>query len=181
MDLMDEPRRYVESMVGTHAAETFFAFMEMVLRFVAEGAASGLNVIAVYMSEILRVTGVSDPVSIPHFTPEGVFLAAKWALIAAIGYWLLCVVLRVAIVLLKRVFWLLKVVVVGWLFIRIIGEPSASPNITMVRLTLLVVFCAVLSVAFGAARGTSSQWMENRLKNLEGRVKVLEKTEQSDD
>uniref|UniRef100_A0A4W4GH35 Uncharacterized protein n=1 Tax=Electrophorus electricus TaxID=8005 RepID=A0A4W4GH35_ELEEL len=124
---------------------------------------------------------LSDPVSIPHFTPEGVFLAAKWALIAAIGYWLLCVVLRVAIVLLKRVFWLLKVVVVGWLFIRIIGEPSASPNITMVRLTLLVVFCAVLSVAFGAARGTSSQWMENRLKNLEGRVKVLEKTEQSDD
>lgn len=30
----------------------------MVIRFLAEGAASGLNVIAVYVTEILRVTGV---------------------------------------------------------------------------------------------------------------------------
>lgn len=33
-------------------------FLEMVIRFLAEGAASGLNVIAVYVTEILRVTGV---------------------------------------------------------------------------------------------------------------------------
>lgn len=32
-------------------------FLEMVIRFLAEGAASGLNVIAVYLTEILRVTG----------------------------------------------------------------------------------------------------------------------------
>lgn len=32
-------------------------FFEMVIRFLAEGAASGLNVIAVYVTEILRVTG----------------------------------------------------------------------------------------------------------------------------
>lgn len=32
-------------------------FLEMVIRFLAEGAASGLNVIAVYVTEILRVTG----------------------------------------------------------------------------------------------------------------------------
>lgn len=31
---------------------------ETVIRFLAEGAASGLNVIAVYVTEILRVTGV---------------------------------------------------------------------------------------------------------------------------
>ena len=30
----------------------------MLLQFLAEGAASGLNVIAVYVSEILRATGV---------------------------------------------------------------------------------------------------------------------------
>lgn len=30
---------------------------ETVIRFLAEGAASGLNVIAVYVTEILRVTG----------------------------------------------------------------------------------------------------------------------------
>lgn len=32
-------------------------FFETVIRFLAEGAASGLNVIAVYVAEILRVTG----------------------------------------------------------------------------------------------------------------------------
>lgn len=32
-------------------------FFETVIRFLAEGAASGLNVIAVYVTEILRVTG----------------------------------------------------------------------------------------------------------------------------
>lgn len=37
----------------------FIQFFEMLLKFVAEGAASGLNVIAVYVSEILRATGVS--------------------------------------------------------------------------------------------------------------------------
>lgn len=31
----------------------------MALQFVAEGAAGGLNVIAVYMAEILRATGVT--------------------------------------------------------------------------------------------------------------------------
>ncbi len=31
----------------------------MLLQFVAEGTASGLNVIAVYVSEILRATGVN--------------------------------------------------------------------------------------------------------------------------
>lgn len=34
-------------------------FLEMVIRFLAEGAASGLNVIAVYVAEILRVTGLN--------------------------------------------------------------------------------------------------------------------------
>ncbi|XP_076878577.1 uncharacterized protein LOC143527315 isoform X2 [Brachyhypopomus gauderio] len=167
--------------LGSQAIEAFFTFVEMVLRFVAEGAASGLNVIAVYVSEILRVTGVGDPVSIPHFTPEGVFSVAKWALIAVIGYWLVCVVLRVAMALLKRVFWLLKLVVVARIFVRIVSDPNASPETTATRLSVLVVFCAVVSVATRAASGTNLQWMENRLKSLEERIKVLEKTKWSDD
>ncbi|MEQ2178623.1 hypothetical protein GOODEAATRI_015987, partial [Goodea atripinnis] len=32
-------------------------FLQTAIRFLAEGAASGLNVIAVYVTEILRVTG----------------------------------------------------------------------------------------------------------------------------
>lgn len=40
-----------------HPPPTPPQFLEMVIRFLAEGAASGLNVIAVYVTEILRVTG----------------------------------------------------------------------------------------------------------------------------
>lgn len=40
-----------------HRSSTLQQFLEMVIRFLAEGAASGLNVIAVYVTEILRVTG----------------------------------------------------------------------------------------------------------------------------
>lgn len=40
-----------------HPPCTPLQFFEMVIRFLAEGAASGLNVIAVYVTEILRVTG----------------------------------------------------------------------------------------------------------------------------
>lgn len=59
LEPLDALRRYVESIVGTHAIQICVEFVEMVLQFVAEGAASGLNVIAVYVSEILRATGAN--------------------------------------------------------------------------------------------------------------------------
>ncbi|XP_017547624.1 transmembrane protein 109 isoform X2 [Pygocentrus nattereri] len=166
---------YVESVVGTQVMKACSEFVEMVLRFVAEGAASGLNVIAVYVSEILRATGLGDPVSIPHFTAEGVSSVVKCALLGVIAYWLLCAVLRVGVSLLRRVFWLVKSIVVVWLFIRIISDPTAAPDITAVRVSLLVIFCAVVSVASGSVSGTNSACLENRLSTLEGKVKVMEK------
>ncbi|XP_015456703.3 transmembrane protein 109 isoform X2 [Astyanax mexicanus] len=166
---------YVESVVGTQVLKTCGEFMEMVLRFVAEGTASGLNVIAVYVSEILRATGFGDPVSIPHFTPEGVSSVVKYALLGVIGYWLVCAVLRASIGLLRRVFWLLKSLIVIWLFLRIISDPSAAPDTTAVRVSLLVIICALVSVAAGGTSGTNSGCLEERLSTLEGRVQTMEK------
>ncbi|KAL7863670.1 hypothetical protein SRHO_G00126540 [Serrasalmus rhombeus] len=174
-EYMDPVLGYVESVVGTQVMKACSEFVEMVLRFVAEGAASGLNVIAVYVSEILRATGLGDPVSIPHFTTEGVSSVVKYALLGVIAYWLLCAVLRVGVSLLRRVFWLVKSIVVVWLFIRIISDPTAAPDITAVRVSLLVIFCAVVSVASGSVSGTNSACLENRLSTLEGKVKVMEK------
>ncbi|KAL6479907.1 hypothetical protein MHYP_G00109400 [Metynnis hypsauchen] len=166
---------YLESVFGPDNVSAIAMFVEMVLQFVAEGAASGLNVIAVYVSEILRATGLGDPVSIPHFTAEGVSSVVKYALLGVIAYWLLCAVLRVGVSLLRRVFWLVKSIVVVWLFVRIISDPTAAPDITAVRVSLLVIFCAVVSVASGSVSGTNSACLENRLSTLEGKVKVMEK------
>ncbi|XP_030638902.1 transmembrane protein 109 [Chanos chanos] len=191
----EELRRYLESTVGTNVIETSFEnaieylesvfgpeniytiamFVEMLLRFVAEGAASGLNVIAAYVSEILRATGVDAKLPFPHFTPEGVSWVAKWALLALIGYWLLSIVLRVAVALLRRVFWLLKGAVALWLFMRIVSDPSTSTDTTAARLALLVIGYAVLSVVTASTGGKESACLENRLSSLEGRIKLMEK------
>merc|ERR1739838_709689 len=79
-----EIQRYAESVVGTGVIRSTAEFLEMVIRFLAEGAASGLNVIAVYVTEILRVTGFDAALMLPRFTPEGVTAVAQWGLLALI-------------------------------------------------------------------------------------------------
>ncbi|XP_016096672.1 transmembrane protein 109-like isoform X2 [Sinocyclocheilus grahami] len=174
LEPLDGLRKYVEAVVGTHVIEIGAEFVEMLLQFVAEGAASGLNVIAVYVSEILRATGVNETVSVPHFTAEGVSAVIKWALLALIAYWLLSLLLRVTVMLVRRVFWLIKAVVVLWLFVRIISDPTASSEVTTMRLTLLVLICAVFGVATSSGGGTGAS-LESRMSRLEGQVKGLEK------
>lgn len=194
LEPLDGLRKYLESIVGTHVIEictenavlyldsvfgpeniySVAMFVKMLLQFVAEGAASGLNVIAVYVSEILRATGVNESISVPHFTAEGVSAVTKWALLALIGYWLLSLLLRVTVGLVRRVFWLIKAVIVLWLFVRIVGDPAAPTEVTTVRLTLLVLICAVFGVATSSGGGTGGS-LESRISRLEGQVKGLEK------
>ncbi|XP_066505885.1 voltage-gated monoatomic cation channel TMEM109 isoform X1 [Hoplias malabaricus] len=173
--LCEKAVEFLESVFGKDSLDAISMFVEMVLKFVAEGAASGLNVIAVYVSEILRATGLGDPVSVPHFTTEGVSSVVKYALLALLGYWLLCVVLRVGVALLRRVFWILKSIVVLWIFARIVTDPSASADITTVRVCVLVILCAVLTVATAGVAESNTASLENRLSTLEGKVKVMEK------
>ncbi|KAI5624820.1 hypothetical protein C0J50_15626 [Silurus asotus] len=172
-------RIHVDSVVGTHTTQQCLTFLDMALQFVAEGAAGGLNVIAVYVAEVLRATGVGDAVSIPHFTPEGMAFAAKWMLLALISYWLLCAVLRLSVVLFRRGFWMLKFFVVVWIFSRIISDPKASADATITRLFLLVLLAAVWSVATGRNSGTDLTSLDVRLTSLEGRLAIMEKNGQT--
>ncbi|XP_048087198.1 transmembrane protein 109 isoform X2 [Alosa alosa] len=165
-------RQYVESIVGTNVVETALEFLGMLLQFLAEGAASGLNVIAVYVSEIFRATGVDAKLPFPHFTPEGVASVAKWALLALIGYWVLSVVLRLALSVLRRVFWLLKAVATLWLFGLIVSDTSAATDTTAMRLAALVLGYVVIGLATGGKEAAS---MESRLNTLEGKLKAIEK------
>ncbi|XP_034454913.1 transmembrane protein 109-like isoform X2 [Hippoglossus hippoglossus] len=162
---------YAESLLGTGVVRSAAEFFEMVLRCVAEGAASGLNVIAVYVTEILRVTGFDA--ALPRFTPEGVAAFAQWGLLALIGYWVLTIVLRLLIAVLRRVFWVVKTVLALWLFGLMVADKTATTDTTAVRLAGLVLVCALLTLLSSASEKSCA--VEQRLSVLESRLRAVEK------
>lgn len=168
-----EIQRYAESVVGSGVMRSAAEFFEMVIRFLAEGAASGLNVIAVYVAEILRVTGFDVAQTLPRFTPEGVAAIAQWGLVALIGYWVLTIVLRLLIGVVRRVFWVVRTVLALWLFGLIVTDKHATADITAVRLGGLVLGCVLLTLLTSCSEKTCT--VEHRLSSLEGRVKAVEK------
>uniref|UniRef100_A0A3Q0SC26 Si:dkey-74k8.3 n=1 Tax=Amphilophus citrinellus TaxID=61819 RepID=A0A3Q0SC26_AMPCI len=155
-----------------HLPHTLLQFFEMVIRFLAEGAASGLNVIAVYVTEILRVTGFDAALTLPRFTPEGVTAVAQWGLVALIAYWLLSIVLRLLIGVIRQVFWIIKTVLGLWIFGLIVTDKQASADTTAVRLAFLVLVCVLLTVLTSGS--DKSFAVEDRLSRLEGRVNAVE-------
>lgn len=168
-----EIQHYAESVVGSGVIRSAAEFLEMVIRFLAEGAASGLNVIAVYVTEILRVTGFDVAQTLPRFTPEGVAAIAQWGLVALIGYWVLTILLRLLIGVVRRVFWVVRTVLALWLFGLIVTDKHATADITAVRLGGLVLGCVLLTLLTSCSEKTCA--VEGRLSSLEGRLKAVEK------
>ncbi|XP_047440718.1 uncharacterized protein LOC125007875 isoform X1 [Mugil cephalus] len=164
---------FLESLLGQENVHSVAMFLETVIRFLAEGAASGLNVIAVYVTEILRVTGVDVTLTLPHFTPEGVTAVAQWGLLGLIGYWVLTIVLRLLIGVLKQVFWMVKTVLALWLFGLMVTDKQASAETTAVRLSGLVLVCVLLTLLTSGSEKSGK--VEHRLSSLEGRLKAVEK------
>ncbi|XP_056295008.1 transmembrane protein 109-like isoform X2 [Pseudoliparis swirei] len=173
-----EIHRYAESVVGSGVIRSAAECFEMVIRFLAEGAASGLNVIAVYVTEILRVTGFDVALTSPLFTPEAVAAIAQWGLVALIGYWVLTIVLRLLIGVVRQVFWVVKTVLALWLFGLIVTDKHATADITAVRLGGLVLACVLLTLFTSCSEKTCG--VEHRLSSLEGRVKAVEKSRKSE-
>ncbi|XP_024284870.1 uncharacterized protein LOC112256109 [Oncorhynchus tshawytscha] len=169
----EDVHRYVESVVGTNVIESTVEFFEMLSRFLAEGAASGLNVFSLYVTDILRVTGVDVHLPFPHFTAEGVASAGQWALLALIGYWVLSIILRMLVGVVRRVFWMLKAGIALWLFGLIVSDAKAGSDTTAVRLASLVLGCALLGLASSGSEKTVQ--VEDRMSILEGRVKAVER------
>ncbi|XP_055005069.1 uncharacterized protein LOC110160722 isoform X1 [Boleophthalmus pectinirostris] len=163
---------FLESLVGQENVYTLAMFLETVIRFLAEGAASGLNVIAVYVTEILRVTGFDA--TLPPVTPEAVTAVAQWGLLTLIGYWVLAIVLRLLIGIVRQVFWIIKTVLALWFFGLIVLDKTASADTTAVRLTGLVLVCVLLTLLTSGSEKTSA--VEQRISSLEGRLKVVEKS-----
>ncbi|XP_018610463.1 transmembrane protein 109 isoform X1 [Scleropages formosus] len=170
----------LDSLPGHDKVQTVLECIQVAIRFLSEGAASGLNVIAVYVTEILRATGINVQLPFPHFTPEGVASVAQWALLALTGYWLLSLILRLAFLLIRRVLWLLKLCVALWLFVLIVSDTSASTDITAWRLACLVVACVLLGLGRVRTEGDRSSHLEGRLKSFEGRLREVERRRKRD-
>lgn len=168
-----EVQRYAEVLLGTGVIRSAAEFLETAIRFLAEGAASGLNVIAVYITEILRVTGFDAALTLPRFTPEGVTTVAQWGLVALIGYWVLSVILRLLIGVMRMVFWVVKAVLVLWVFGLIVTDKTATADTTAFRLAGLVLVCVLLTLFTSASEKSGA--VERRLSSLESRLKVVEK------
>ncbi|KAM6953469.1 uncharacterized protein FYW47_014098 isoform 2-T2 [Aplochiton taeniatus] len=174
----EEIHHYVESTVGTNVITSTVEFFTMLIRFLAQGAASGLNVIAVYVTEILRVTGVDVALPFPHFTPEGVASVAQWGLLALIGYWVVSIILRLLVGVLRQVFWVVKTVLALWFFGLIVADRSAAVDVTAVRLVVLVVVYSLLGLA--TVGSEKSVTVENRLSRLEARLKAVAKSSEDE-
>uniref|UniRef100_A0A087X9Z1 Si:dkey-74k8.3 n=1 Tax=Poecilia formosa TaxID=48698 RepID=A0A087X9Z1_POEFO len=147
-------------------------FLSTAIRFLAEGAASGLNVIAVYVTEILRVTGF-DVATLPRFTPEGVTAVAQWGLVGLIAYWILTILLRLLVGVFKQLFWVVKTVLALWLFGLIVTDKHASAETTAIRVGVLVLVVALLTLFTSSSEKTSG--LESRINKLEGRLRAVER------
>ncbi|XP_037531232.1 uncharacterized protein LOC119408479 isoform X1 [Nematolebias whitei] len=165
---------FLESLLGQENVYTMAMFFETVIRFLAEGAASGLNVIAVYVAEILRVTGFDVALTLPRFTPEGVTAVAQWGLVGLIGYWVLAIILRLLIGVFRQVFWLVKMVLGLWLFGLIVTDKHASAETTATRVGVLVLVFVLLTLLTTGFDKSSA--VEHRLSRLERRVRDVERT-----
>lgn len=111
--------------------------------------------------------------TLPRFTPEGVTAVAQWGLLALIGYWVLTIVLRLLIGVIRRVFWVVKTVLALWLFGLMVTDKTATADTTAVRLAGLVLGCVLLTLLTSSSEKSSA--VEDRLSCLEGRVKAVEK------
>lgn len=99
--------------------------------------------------------------------------AGQWALLALIGYWVLSIILRLLVGVVRRVFWMLKAGTALWLFGLIVSDAKAGSDTTAVRLAGLVLGCALLGLASYGSEKTIH--VEDRLSILEGRVKAVER------
>ncbi|KAJ8247670.1 hypothetical protein GJAV_G00248920 [Gymnothorax javanicus] len=176
LEFSEETHAYVVSVVGTRAIDTSLECIQGVIRVLSEGAASGLNVVAVYVSEIFRAAGIEFQLPFHHITPEGVAFVAQWALLALIGYWLLSLLLRLVGSVVRRALWLLKVGVALWLFALIVGDTEAGAETTALRMAGLVCACALIGVGRGGggASGDSAH-LEKRIRSLEGKLREVER------
>ncbi|XP_071244009.1 voltage-gated monoatomic cation channel TMEM109-like isoform X2 [Salvelinus alpinus] len=169
-DLSEEAHGYLVHLVGARSVET----AQKVVKYLAEAAASGANVVMKYLTQFLMAAGVDVEMPVNSITPDAVVYIGQWLLLALIGYWLLSLAFRLVASTLRRVLWLLKLGVVLGLFCLILSDRSAGTETTALRLAGLVSVCVLLGIGHSGTGGDKT-YLEDQVRVLERRVREMER------
>ncbi|XP_064783446.1 voltage-gated monoatomic cation channel TMEM109-like isoform X3 [Oncorhynchus masou masou] len=169
-DLSEEAHSYLVHLLGARSVEN----AQKVVKYLAEAAASGANVVMKYLSQFLVAAGVDVEMPVNSITPDAVVYIGQWLLLALIGYWLLSLAFRLVASTLRRFLWLLKLGVVLGLFCLILSDSSAGTETTALRLAGLVSVCVLLGIGHSGTGGDNT-YLEDQLRVLERRVREMER------
>ncbi|XP_055764930.1 transmembrane protein 109-like isoform X2 [Salvelinus fontinalis] len=169
-DLSEEAHGYLVHIVGARSVET----AQKAVKYLAEAAASGANVVMKYLAQFLMAAGVDVEMPVNSITPDAVVYIGQWLLLALIGYWLLSLAFRLVASTLRRVLWLLKLGVVLGLFCLILSDRSAETETTALRLAGLVSVCVLLGIGHSGTGGDKT-YLEDQVRVLERRVREMER------
>ncbi|AWP06370.1 putative transmembrane protein 109 [Scophthalmus maximus] len=169
-DLAGEGKTYLGRLAGEQTVLSVQKAFSQVLGVVAEGLASGLNVLLQHVSHLLQAAGVQVVFPINRVTPEGLLFLAQWVLVALIGYWLVSFAFCLVASTLRRAVWLLKVGVALACFGFILRDHSVGTETMAVRLAVLVCACVLLGV--GTSKGPDAA---DKTAHLEEQVRILER------
>ncbi|XP_064783444.1 uncharacterized protein LOC135507750 isoform X1 [Oncorhynchus masou masou] len=180
-DLSEEAHSYLVHLLGARSVENaqknpqlFYQCFFQVVKYLAEAAASGANVVMKYLSQFLVAAGVDVEMPVNSITPDAVVYIGQWLLLALIGYWLLSLAFRLVASTLRRFLWLLKLGVVLGLFCLILSDSSAGTETTALRLAGLVSVCVLLGIGHSGTGGDNT-YLEDQLRVLERRVREMER------
>lgn len=170
-DLAGEGRTYLGKLAGEQTVLSVQKAFSQVLGVVAEGLATGLNVVLQYMVHFLQAAGVS--VSLPvRVTSAGVIFVVQWIVVAILTYWIISLTFQLLASTLRRALWLLKISAALFCFVLILRDHSAGSDTMAIRLGMLVLVCVLLGV--GSTGGGGSDAVEKTAR-LEEQVRILER------
>ncbi|XP_035599636.1 transmembrane protein 109-like [Oncorhynchus keta] len=173
-DLSEEAHGYLVHLLGARSVENAQKCFFQVVKYLAEAAASGANVVMKYLAQFLMAAGVDVEMPVNSITPDAVVYIGQWLLLALIGYWLLSLAFRWVASTLRRVLWLLKLGVVLGLFCLILSDSSAGTETTALRLAGLVSVCVLLGIGHSGTGGDKT-YLEDQVRVLERRVREMER------
>ncbi|CAN9510655.1 unnamed protein product [Ophioblennius macclurei] len=182
-DLAGEGRNYLGRLAGEQTLTSVQKAFTQVLKVVAEGLASGLNVLLQHISNLLEVAGLQVGFQMKKVTSEGVIFVVQWLLVALISYWLISLVTRLLASTLKRIMWLLKVFLAAALFAYILKDYQVGTETMAIRLFFLVCACVLFGVGtpVGSTVANKTTRLEQQVKILEKRLRDIEKCTKKED
>ncbi|KAJ3614565.1 hypothetical protein NHX12_018137 [Muraenolepis orangiensis] len=168
---------YLRELAREEAVVSARQTVSRVLVVAGEGLAAGVNLCSGYLTELLAVLGVDVGVPISQVSAEGVVFVGQWLLLSLIGYWVASLLVRSLACSLRLGFWLVKVGGALAAFVLILSDRAAAVETTAIRLAVLVLLCVLLGVgpSRGGARDDKTAQLETHVKNLEKKVKEIEK------